>query len=311
MVSFAFSPLLQAPYASPVPFKYSDLIVLALAGKAYNSKNLTPLAIGASILTGLVHTHHSTLLPFSLLAGFYLTSSRFTKLKADVKATLTRHESSRKGGEGPRNATQVFSNSLTATVLILLQTPHLFIPGFPSTTFPWSDILLVGLISQYAAVCADTWSSELGILSKSDPYLITTLKKCPKGTNGGVSPLGLGVAAAAGTFIGTISSLFLYSPIEEPLQSITLVLFATAMGLFGSLTDSLLGATLQESVVDKERGIIVEGEGGGKLVESLEEQKKKYKVVSGYNILSNNQVNFFNSVIASVVGMTSWYYFFL
>lgn len=64
------------------------------------------------------------------------------------------------------------------------------------------------------------------------------------------------------------------------------------MGLFGSLTDSLLGATLQESVVDKERGIIVEGEGGGKLVESLEEQKKKYKVVSGYNILSNNQVNF-------------------
>ena len=299
---------LPQPIKSAFPFYTSDLLVLGLAFKAYKSRGLTPLGIAASVATGLIHTHHPTLLPFSLLAGFYLTSSKFTKLKADIKASLTQHSSGEGGGEGPRNATQVFANSIVATSLIFLHTHFYY---FVDGSYPWSNLLLIGVICQYAAVCADTWSSELGILSKSNPILITTLKLCPKGTNGGVSPLGLGVALGAGAFIGTISSFFLYSPAQQFLQCGALIAFTSVMGLFGSLLDSVLGATLQQSVVLADKNIIVEGEGGGKLTDIDATKNPDYKVVSGYNILSNNQVNLLTSVITTAVGMGVWYSFFL
>ena len=43
-----------------------------------------------------------------------------------------------------------------------------------SLCFSWGgDLLVVGIIANYAAVAADTFSSELGILSSGQPRLIT------------------------------------------------------------------------------------------------------------------------------------------
>ena len=107
----------------------THLLVFALAYKAYKSKSLTHLGILASIVTGLIHTVHPWFLPFVLLAGFYLPSSKFTKLKADIKAKLTvkvdNDASSelhlKDGGEGPRSHIQVLANSIVATALIIVQ----------------------------------------------------------------------------------------------------------------------------------------------------------------------------------------------
>jgi uncharacterized membrane protein len=122
--------------------------------------------------------------------------------------------------------------------------------------------------SNYAAVAADTFSSELGILSKSKPRLITApWRVVPPGTNGGVTAAGLG-AGLLGSFILSATSTLLVPFCKDwdfP-QKISYTLALTAAGFSGTLLDSLLGALLQASVVDMHSGRVVEGEGGRKVL---------------------------------------------
>ncbi|EGZ74630.1 hypothetical protein NEUTE2DRAFT_103544 [Neurospora tetrasperma FGSC 2509] len=237
---------------------------------------------------------HPWNLPFALLVVFFLAGTRVTHVKENVKAKLTVHSKGTSGGEGPRNHTQVFANSLTASIFSLLHAYQLHVrkqalianptsTGTGSLCFSWGgDLLVIGIIANYACVAADTFSSELGILSKGEPRLITSwnLRKVPRGTNGGVSLVGLGAGLLGSMIIVTASMLLLPLCTDETAtrlggaagwslgQRRMLILGLTVWGFLGSVVDSILGGLFQASVKDVRTGKIVEGEGGVRVLVS-------------------------------------------
>lgn len=138
---------------------------------------------------------------------------------------------------------------------------------------------MLTLRRNYAAVSADTFSSELGILSKTKPFLITApWRTVPPGTNGGVTTTGL-AAGMYGALGMSLVALFLTPFCKEwdAQESFRFAIATTFAGIAGTLLDSLLGALFQASVVDVHSGRIVEGEGGRKVLVS---NKSLDKVIS-------------------------------
>lgn len=219
------------------------------------------------------------------------------QVKENVKATLTlKSGGGTSGGEGPRNHVQVLANSLTASILSLLHAYQLrsrasSSPAADGLCFAWGgDLLVVGIIANYACVAADTLSSELGILANGQPRLITslTLRKVPRGTNGGVTLTGLAAGLLGSVIIVTASMLFLPFCTGETdgvswtlEQRRSLMLGLTVWGLLGSLVDSILGGLFQRTVRDVRTGKIVEGEGGVRALVSADADERETDVAAG------------------------------
>ncbi|KAL3475672.1 integral membrane protein DUF92-domain-containing protein [Aspergillus californicus] len=256
-------------------------IIIALLYRAYSRKSLTPSGLVVAGLTATAHALNPWSLPLFLLLVFYVGGTQATKVKHDIKAQLTLSATGSHGGEGARTHIQVLANSVVATVLSLA---HAWVlrhstDGGPtadcfSNGHHAADLLMVGIIANYAAVAADTFSSELGILSKSPPRLITspTLRVVPPGTNGGVTATGL-LAGSFGAFtIGVTTAVLLpfctngNTFLSTFPARVTWILAMTVWGTFGSILDSVLGGLLQASVVDKKTGKVVEGSGGQKVL---------------------------------------------
>ncbi|KAH7148852.1 integral membrane protein DUF92-domain-containing protein [Dactylonectria macrodidyma] len=271
--------------------------ICALVYRAWSRNSLTPAGIAVAALTAVAHAYHPWNLPFVLLVVFFLAGTRVTHIKEDVKSHLTMGSKGTGGGEGPRSHVQVLANSLMASVLTILHANQLRAraaaltnPDVPdpegTLCFSWGgDLLVVGIIANYAAVAADTFSSELGILSKSEPRLVTslTLRKVPRGTNGGVTLVGLGAGLLGSMIIVTASMVFLPSCNSESaaqpgggspwtvLERRQFMGFMVIWGALGSLLDSFLGGLFQRSVKDVRSGKIVEGEGGNRVLVAEEE----------------------------------------
>ncbi|KAI9686209.1 MAG: hypothetical protein M1822_003864 [Bathelium mastoideum] len=259
--------------------------IFALLYRAYSRKSLTPLGLVVAGLTATIHALHPWSIFFTLLGVFFLAGTAVTKVKHDVKARLTHSASGAAGGEGPRTHVQVLANSLVATILIALHTWKLARePGRDACWPHGHDVLVVGIVANYAAVAADTFSSELGILSPSPPRLLTSLapplRPVPRGTNGGVTATGLlaglaGAALIAGTtlvllpFCGSAGGSYGAGAAGWSVgERLAFAGAMTVVGALGSVLDSVLGGVLQASVVDVRSGKVVEGDGGGKVLVS-------------------------------------------
>jgi uncharacterized membrane protein len=300
-------------------------LILLVTGRAYLRKSLTVVGCIAAASTATIHALHPSALPFSLLLGFFVIGTAATKAKHDVKKTLTLSSSGSSGGEGPRTSIQVLANSGCASILCLV---HVWLYGVNNSRAPngtgWCfagpgaktpDLILLGIMANYAAVAADTLSSELGILSRSAPVLITSLKTVPRGTNGGVTLAGLGAGVGGAVVIGLASVPFLSLCTNARLESSGVVVLLALMGTAGTLLDSLLGAVLQASVVDRRTGKVIEAPGGVKVLTRPKEGstgpaharkvsgEESRSIGSGNDILDNNQINFLMASTMTITGI--------
>lgn len=159
---------------------------------AATKNKLTPAGIVAGVLVAFIHMVHPWPSFFWLLIFFFFFGTVVTKVRDELnksnikvliksqigheaKAHLTASATGGTGGEGARTYVQVFANSGFACILIAIHAYLLnsspFISShvamFAGPYFPTLQRLLpIGIVAQYAAVAADTFSSELGILSK-------------------------------------------------------------------------------------------------------------------------------------------------
>ena len=229
---------------------------------------------------------------FNLLV-FYLLGTRATKFKKDIK--LKMDGSLVLSGSIARGPSQVLACSLLAVILSLIhgvyygeEKPIDFVEHSMASK------LTCGVIAHHATCLADTLASELGILAKESPVLVTQpWKKVPPGTNGGVTLLGCFWSASGGFLMGLFTILFDSISGISPLHVIPMFVFSTCCGLLGSLLDSLFGATIQQSLYDPDSKLAYQ---------SNDEVKSDTKVVSGINILTNEQVNLVSVALTTFLG---------
>ena len=87
-----------------------------------------------------------------------------------------------------------------------------------------------------AAASSDTWATEIGTLSGRKPVSITSWRRVPPGTSGGVTVVGTIGGIVGALFVAVVAWLLTW-----PVSFMAVVLG----GMAGALVDSVLGGTLQ------------------------------------------------------------------
>lgn len=201
------------------------LLAVVIALVAFLARSLSRSGALAAVLIGTVIFGLGGWSWAAVLLTFFVSSSLLTRLFKKRKAPL--NEKFDKGGQ--RDAGQVLANGGLAAIFAGL---HFFLP---QAAWTW-----IAFTASLAAVNADTWATELGTLNPDPPRLITTLKEVEPGTSGGISVYGL-LASLAGAGLVSLVALL----VQPSADWLTFLLLVSLAGLFGSLFDSLLGATLQ------------------------------------------------------------------
>lgn len=126
---------------------------------------------------------------------------------------------------GPRDAVQVIANGGVFGAIAL---GHVFDPE------PMWQALAAGALS---ASAADTWATEIGVLSRASPWSVRTWSPVPAGTSGGVTAQGFLAGIAGAAFIAAIVWLVRWPAVAA--------VAALIGGAFGCVLDSVVGASLQ------------------------------------------------------------------
>ena len=150
------------------------LIILITCMGGYFVKSLSVSGAIATFFIGVLVAIGFQWSGLFLLGVFFVTSSFCSMYKKQQKKKLG--DMLEKGSA--RDWIQVAANGSVASLAAILY--------FVSESSIW----LIAFIISVAAANADTWASELGVLSKNKPFYILTWQRVEKGTSGAVSVLG-------------------------------------------------------------------------------------------------------------------------
>lgn len=209
----------------PLQIVLGFLFAAFISWTAYRAHSLSKSGAWGALLEGTIIFGLGGWKWAILLMAFFISSSALTRLFGKKKASL--NEKFDKGGT--RDIGQVLANGAVASIFAGL---HFFLPA---ASWPW-----LVFASSLAAVNADTWATELGVLNPSQPRLITSWEQVERGSSGAVSIYGTLAAAAGAALIAIFGALL--GPAGRGFADLEIILIA---GLLGSLFDSFLGATIQ------------------------------------------------------------------
>lgn len=205
------------------------LFGILIAALAYRVRALSRSGALAAAISGGVIFGWGGLAWAALLLTFFISSSALSRLFGRRKAAL--NEKFSKGNQ--RDWGQVLANGGLGA---LLATGYALRPG--------EDWLWFAFTGAMAAVNADTWATELGVLNPGPPRLITTGKTVERGTSGGISLMGSLAALGGAGLVGLVAAIFGVSG-ETSGSFLATLAAAVVGGLVGSFFDSFLGATVQ------------------------------------------------------------------
>jgi uncharacterized protein (TIGR00297 family) len=211
-----------------------------------------------------------------IMICFFISSSLLTKYRENEKSTLE-DINEKTGG---RDYAQVIANGGLGLIYALLY------------YFTKNPLFILAYSTSFAAANADTWSSEVGVLSSKAPISILSFKKTEKGMSGAVSLLGTAAAFCGSMFIAGVFFTGYILTFGWNKRLIYYSILITLAGFFGSIIDSYIGALLQA----KYKCIIC-----GKITEKKVHHNKKTIHVSGIKIINNDAVNFISCLLASLI----------
>jgi uncharacterized protein (TIGR00297 family) len=208
---------------------------------AYRFKTADLSGLFSAALLGILLIVFANVTWFLVMLAFFIAGSACTRFKYAEKEDLG-VEQNRGGARGYRN---VFANGGVSVAAAIL---------FGVTQNPVFAAMFVGSV---ATAAADTVASEIGVTGGT-PYMITTGKKVPAGTNGGVTVIG--ELSALICAIGISAVAFFLGVIDLPTFAI-----CSLAGLVGTNIDSLAGAVIENRGYIGNAGTNVIGTLGGGL----------------------------------------------
>jgi len=188
--------------------------------------SLDPFGLLAALLfAAVIYTFTGPLAPafIGLLFVFLVTGAIVTRYGYDRKRELTIYEYE-------RSWENVLANGLVPTLCAI--------------TYPFNPAASWAYIGSVAAILADKFASEIGVLG-GQPYALPRFNRAKFGTSGAMSLLGTLASWDGGIIIG-ISAHFLF-------PSVTLwdALVISCIGAAGSFADTLAGILEQRGIGNK------------------------------------------------------------